>query len=82
MRDSIAEIKSKLDAERAKLLASFAGPLQDDMLRAEHEGSWSIRDILAHIAMAERVNLRFVSIAAGSGPPMLAWCRPLGVGWM
>ncbi len=62
MRDSIADIKSKLDADRAKLLASFADVVQDHMLRAEREGSWSIRDILAHVAIAERVNLRFAQM--------------------
>jgi hypothetical protein len=45
-------LETRLIAERAKLLASFAG-LTDAALERRDGDGWSIRDLLAHVAMAE-----------------------------
>lgn len=67
--DSAGEIKSKLDDERAKLLASFADVGREDMLRSPRGDSWSIKDILAHVAMAETVNVRFAQLMVETSEP-------------
>jgi len=59
--DNAAGIKEKLNAERARLLDSFQDLSTEIMLRP-YEGGWSIRDVLAHVAMAESVNTRFAKL--------------------
>ena len=59
--DNASGIKEKLNAERARLLESFKGLPTERLLRL-YEGGWSIRDILAHVAMAEAVNGRFAKL--------------------
>ncbi|HEX7587166.1 MAG TPA: DinB family protein [Anaerolineae bacterium] len=60
--DDIAGIKKKLVEERAKLLESFANLPQEVLLRPFGEEGWSIKDLLAHLAMAESVNVKFAKI--------------------
>ncbi len=54
----LATIREKLNAERAKLLEAFAG-LSPDVLTRPHEGGWSIKDLLAHVAASEGINVQF-----------------------
>jgi uncharacterized damage-inducible protein DinB len=56
--DDVVGIKEKLNAERAKLLQSFAG-LPREIIERPFAGGWSIKDVLAHVAMAESVNVAF-----------------------
>ena len=67
--DDISGIKSKLNAERVKLLESFKG-LTPDRLAYPFEGGWSIKDILAHIAMAEGVNVKFAKLMTAKEAPV------------
>jgi DinB family protein len=67
--DDIAGIKSKLNAERAKLLESFRGLTPEAMMRPFEVG-WSIKDILAHIAMAEGVNVKFAKLMTAKETPV------------
>lgn len=66
--DEVAAIKDKLDAERAKLLESFAGVPRETLLRP-YNGGWSIKDILAHLAMAESVNIAFAKMMVAKDSP-------------
>ncbi|MBI4789998.1 MAG: DinB family protein [Chloroflexi bacterium] len=71
--DDVAGIKAKLNAERAKLIESFAGLPPEALLRPFGESGWSIKDILAHVAMAEGVNVKFAKMmVAKKSPAQLA----------
>lgn len=67
--DDVAGIKDKLNAERAKLLQSFADVPRETMLRP-FEGGWSIKDVLAHLAMAESVNVAFAKMMVAKDSPL------------
>ena len=67
--ETIASIKEKLNAERAKLLDTFTDVSRDVMVRP-FEGSWSIKDVLAHMAMAEAVNIKFAKIMLAKEAPV------------
>lgn len=67
--DDPAGIKAKLLAERAKLLESFAN-LSPETLCRSLGGNWSIRDVLAHLAMAESVNTRFAQMMVEKDSPL------------
>ena len=69
MPNTIASIKEKLNAERAKLLDSFANVPRDVMVRP-YEGGWSIKDVLAHTAMAESVNVKFAKMMVAKESPL------------
>lgn len=63
------QIKANLMAERGKLLAVVDEVAREDMLRAPAGGSWSIKDILAHLAMAESLNVRFAQMMVSKDAP-------------
>ncbi len=67
--DDVAGIKAKLNAERAKLLESFADLPRETMLRP-YQGGWSIKDVLAHVAMAESVNVKFATMMIAKESPL------------
>lgn len=67
--EDVAGIKEKLNAERAKLLAAFKDVPREIMLRP-YEGGWSIKDVLAHLAMAESVNVRFAKLMVAKDSPL------------
>ena len=60
--DDVAGIKKKLTDERSKLLESFANLPRETLLRPFGEEGWSIKDLLAHVAMAEAVNVKFAKL--------------------
>ncbi len=68
--DDVAGITEKLNAERAKLLESFANLPRETMLRPFDDGGWSIKDLLAHLAMAESVNVAFAKIMVVKDSPL------------
>jgi len=68
--ESVDEIRSKLETERAKLRAAIADTPRDAMLRPFGDGGWSIKDILAHIAMAEQVNVQFAKLMVAKEAPL------------
>jgi uncharacterized damage-inducible protein DinB len=68
--ESVDEIKTKLNTERAKLLAALTNVPRDQMLRPFGEGGWSIKDILAHVAMAETVNVAFAKMMLAKDEPV------------
>jgi len=68
--DDVGGIKEKLNAERAKLLAAFANLPRANMLRPFGEGGWSIKDLLAHVAMAESVNVAFARMMVAKASPL------------
>ncbi len=55
----IETLRKKMEAERAKLL-SMIGTLREDELFQRPEDGWSIKDMVAHIANAETVNVEFI----------------------
>jgi DinB superfamily len=67
--DDVAGIKEKLNAERAKLLQSFADVPREIMLRP-FDGGWSTKDVLAHVAMAESVNVAFAKMMVAKDSPL------------
>lgn len=67
--ETIGEIKVKLETERAKLLAAIANVPREVMLRP-YDGGWSIKDILAHVAMAEQVNVKFAKMMIAKDAPV------------
>jgi hypothetical protein len=67
--EAVAAIKNKLEVERAKLLESFKG-LPVDVMTHPYEGGWSIRDVLAHVAMAEGVNVKFAKLILAKETPV------------
>ncbi len=68
--ETIVEIKTKLETERAKLLDTLANVPCDVMLRPFGDGGWSIKDILAHVAMAESVNVKFAKMMVAQEEPL------------
>ena len=68
--DDVAGIIAKLNTERAKLLESFANVSRETMLRPFGDGGWSIKDVLAHVAMAESVNVKFARMMVEKEAPL------------
>ena len=68
--DDVTGIKEKLNVERAKLLESFAQTPRETMLRPFDDGGWSIKDVLAHVAMAESVNVAFAKMMIAKDTPL------------
>lgn len=68
--DDRATIKAKLNAERAKLLESFANLPREAMLKPFGDGGWSIKDLVAHLAMAEAVNVKFAKMMVTRETPV------------
>ena len=67
--DTIQGIQDKLNAERAKLLDAIADVPRDVLLRP-YQGGWSIKDLLAHTAMAESVNVKFAMMMVQKESPL------------
>ncbi len=65
-----AEIAAKLDAERAKLLAACADMPRAKMEQPFGDGGWSVKDVLAHVAMAETVNVQFARMMLARDEPL------------
>jgi hypothetical protein len=68
--ETTEEIKAKLMSEREKLLDSLSGVPESAMLRAYDDGRWSIKEILAHLAMAEEVNVTFAQMMVAQPEPV------------
>lgn len=68
--DDAAAIKTRLNIERMKLLESFADLPAETMHKPLGEEGWSIKDILAHVAMAEAVNIKFARIMLEKDSPV------------
>ena len=58
---SVPGLLAKLNEERAKLLAAVAGLSEAEATRPlpTSEGGWSVKDVLAHVAISEAANLAF-----------------------
>ncbi len=56
---SVSDLRSKLIVERTKLLQAFADLTPADLLRVDPGQDWSIRDLIAHVAVSEQVNVEF-----------------------
>ena len=67
--EDTAGIKRKLTDERAKLFESFANLPRETLLRPFGGEGWSIKDLLAHVAMAEAVNVKFAKIMVSKDAP-------------
>ncbi len=68
--EEIASIKAKLDDERAKLLHSFDNVPPALLLRPAGPGGWSIKDLLAHVASSEDVNVKFARLMVAQDAPV------------
>lgn len=68
--EDIAGIKARLMGERAKLLQSFAELSPALLQRAVRQEGWSIKDTLAHTAMAEEVNVKFAALMVAQDTPV------------
>ena len=55
---NISQIKAKLESERARLKETIASFTRDELL-TPHESGWSPKDLLAHLAIAEGLNVKF-----------------------
>ncbi len=65
----IETLKQKLGAARAQLWAVVEQLSPGDMVQPG-EGGWSAQDILAHIAFAERVNVKFAQLMLSQEHPV------------
>jgi hypothetical protein len=66
---------SLLDAARGELLASYEG-LNEERMHAPVEGEWTVKDILAHVAMWEETALADMYRAVrGDRPALASWDR-------
>lgn len=68
--NTIAELKEKLTTARAKLFESFADVPRKVILRPFGGDGWSIKDLLAHVAMAESVNVKFAKLMVAKDSPL------------
>lgn len=68
--DTVDGIREKLNTARTRLLESFAALSHERMTRPYGEGDWSIKDILAHVAMAESVNVAFAKMMVDKESPV------------
>ncbi|MBI5653567.1 MAG: DinB family protein [Chloroflexi bacterium] len=68
--EDIAGIKNKLTSERAKLLEAFANLSRETLLKPFGDDGWSIKDLLAHVAMAEAVNVKFAKMMVTRETPV------------
>jgi uncharacterized damage-inducible protein DinB len=68
--EDIAGIKNKLTSERAKLLEAFANLPREVLLKPFGDEGWSIKDLLAHVAMAEAVNVKFAKMMVTRATPV------------
>ncbi len=68
--DDRVTIKAKLNAERAKLLESFANLPREAMVKPFGDEGWSIKDLVAHLAMAEAVNVKFAKMMVTRETPV------------
>jgi uncharacterized damage-inducible protein DinB len=68
--DDPVAIKDKLIAERAKLLTSLMNVPRDVMMRPHGDAGWSIKDLLAHVAAAESVNVKFAKMMIAKESPL------------
>ena len=65
-------LAGELNDAREKLLDSFAGLSDEEMLLPGVAGDWSVRDILAHITAWDRATTEaFRSMLAGEYPPFI-----------
>lgn len=64
----ILGLKEKLTAERSKLLESFANLTPAEIMRP-CEGGWSIKDLLAHVAASEGINVKFAKAMVSQDAP-------------
>jgi uncharacterized protein (TIGR03083 family) len=71
---------ANLRAARRELLAALQGYSADDMLLPGHEGEWSIRDVLVHLAARLRELARMVPDLATQGYQRGEPCDP-GPDW-
>ena len=62
-------LKQKLAAERAKLWDAVAQLAREDM-ELPGDGGWSVKDILAHLAFAESVNVKFAKLMVAQAQPV------------
>lgn len=68
--ETIDGIKEKLTAERAKLFDAIANVPREVLLRPFGGDGWSIKDLLAHVAMAESVNVKFAKRMVAKDSPL------------
>jgi hypothetical protein len=65
----IQTLKSKLQAERDKLWQAAASLDPGEMNLSQPDG-WSAREILAHVAFSERVNVKFARLTVETDKPV------------
>ena len=68
--DSIPEIKNKLIAEREKLIAAFANLPREVVLKPFGDDGWSIKDLVAHVAGSEAVNVKLAMLMVAKNEPV------------
>lgn len=65
----IESLRSKLALERNKMLSALEPLTPAELLRAD-EGGWSVKDILAHVSNAERLNVKFARLMLETDNPV------------
>jgi hypothetical protein len=65
----IETLASKLRTERARLLSAVGGLEAGEFTRPFGEG-WSVKDILAHLAAAEELNVKFAKMMVSQERPV------------
>jgi hypothetical protein len=63
------QLLTRIDEAWTKLQASYAGLTPDELLEPGVTGSWSVRDILAHVTTWEEEALRYLPLIATGGTP-------------
>lgn len=65
----IESLRSKLVLERSKMLAALETLTPAELARAD-AGGWSVKDILAHVANAEKLNVKFARLMLQRDKPV------------
>jgi hypothetical protein len=67
---SRSELLKRLDARWQELLGSYAGLSEAELVEREVTGTWSVKDIIAHVAVWEAEALAHLPVVlAGQRPP-------------
>lgn len=65
----IATLRNKLVYERSKLLVALETLTPAELLHAD-DGGWSVKDILAHVTHAEKLNVKFTRLMVQGDKPI------------
>jgi hypothetical protein len=67
------EVRESLARERGKLLAALDGLSEEEMVRPNAVGRWSVRDVLAHLLAWEEEAMKRLELLIAECPQDIDW---------